>query len=207
MGRSGKLHGLFNYIFMNVCVFAASSSRINEEYALAASELGALLAEAGMHILYGGGGIGLMGKLADAALKKGGSITGVIPDFMVKEGWSHELVSDMVVTPDMGERKRWLFDKTDAVIVLPGGIGTLDELTEAITLKQLGLYKGPIIILNTSGFYKTFIEFIDQLVEGHFLRLEHKDIWDIVNTPKEAIDALISYKGWLEDPRRIARIS
>jgi len=107
----------------------------------------------------------------------------------------------------MGERKRWLFDKTDAVIVLPGGIGTLDELTEAITLKQLGLYKGPIIIINTSGFYNTFIEFIDQLVAGHFLRLEHKDIWEIVNTPEEAISALKSYKGWLEDPRRIARIS
>ena len=192
---------------MNVCVFAASSSRIDEKYSRAASELGALLAEAGMHILYGGGGIGLMGNLADSALKKGGSITGVIPDFMVSEGWAHDLVTDMVVTPDMGERKRWLFDKTDAVIVLPGGIGTLDELTEAITLKQLGLYKGPIIIINISGFYNTFIEFIDQLVAGHFLRLEHKDIWEIVNTPEEAISALKSYKGWLEDPRRIARIS
>jgi uncharacterized protein (TIGR00730 family) len=192
---------------MNVCVFAASSSRIDNEYLKAASELGALLAEAGMHILYGGGGIGLMGKLADAALKKGGSVTGVIPEFMVSEGWGHEMVTDMVVTPDMGERKRRLFEKTDAVIALPGGIGTLDELTEAITLKQLGIYKGPIIIINTSGFYKTFIEFIDQLVDGHFLRLEHKDIWEIVNTPEEAIIALNNYKGWLEDPRGIARIS
>jgi uncharacterized protein (TIGR00730 family) len=192
---------------MNVCVFAASSSRIDNVYSMAASKLGELLAEAGMHILYGGGGIGLMGKLADGALKKGGSITGVIPGFMVSEGWGHDLVTDMVVTPDMGERKRWLFDKTDAVIALPGGIGTLDELTEAITLKQLGLYKGPIIIINTSGFYNTFIEFIDQLVEGHFLRLEHKDIWEIVNTPEEAISALNNYKGWLEDPRRIASIS
>ena len=191
---------------MNVCVFAASSSRIDNEYSKAASELGALLAEAGIHILYGGGGIGLMGKLADAALKKGGTVTGVIPEFMVSEGWGHELVTDMVVTPDMGERKRRLFEKTDAVIVLPGGIGTLDELTEAITLKQLGLYKGPIIIINTSGFYKTFIEFIDQLVDGHFLRMEHKEIWEIVNTPEEAIRALNSYKGWLEDPRGIARI-
>lgn len=169
--------------------------------------MGTLLAEAGMHILYGGGGIGLMGNLADAALEKGGSITGVIPEFMISEGWGHELVKDMVITPDMGERKRLLFDRTDAVIVLPGGIGTLDELTEAITLKQLGLYKGPIIIINTSGFYKKFIEFIDQLVDGHFLRLEHKDIWDIVNTPGEAITALNNYKGWLDDPRRIARIS
>jgi uncharacterized protein (TIGR00730 family) len=192
---------------MNVCVFAASSSRINNEFLDAAFELGSLLAESGMHILYGGGGIGLMGKLADGALKNGGSITGVIPQFMVDEGWGHEQVASMVVTADMGERKKWLFDNTDAVIALPGGIGTLDELTEAITLKQLGLYKGPIIIINTSGFYQTFISFIDQLVVGNFMRLEHKDIWEITNNPAEAITALKNYKGWLEDPRKIARIS
>jgi uncharacterized protein (TIGR00730 family) len=191
---------------MNVCVFAASSSRIDVVYGVAASELGTLLAEAGMNILYGGGGIGLMGHLADAALKKGGSVTGVIPEFMVAEGWDHKLVSDMVVTVDMGERKKWLFDHADAVVALPGGIGTLEELTEAITLKQLGIYKGPIIILNTSGFYNKFIEFMDQLVAGHFLRLEHKDIWEIVERPAEALKALASYKGWLEDPRGIARI-
>ena len=192
---------------MNVCVFAASSSRIDGVYTVAASELGTLLAEAGMNILYGGGGIGLMGYLADAALKKGGSVTGVIPEFMVAEGWDHKLVSDMVVTVDMGERKKWLFDHADAVVALPGGIGTLEELTEAITLKQLGIYKGPIIILNTSGFYNKFIEFMDQLIAGHFLRLEHKDIWDIVEKPAEALKALASYKGWLEDPRGIARIT
>jgi hypothetical protein len=191
---------------MNVCVFAASSSRIDEVYSRAASELGALLAEAGMNVLYGGGGIGLMGKLADAVLEKGGTITGVIPSFMKTEGWDHKLVSDMVVTVDMGERKKWLFDRADAVIALPGGIGTLEELTEAITLKQLGIYKGPVVLLNTAGFYGTFIEFMEQLVKGHFLRLEHKDIWEIVNTPEEALTALTNYKGWMEDPRKIARI-
>ena len=191
---------------MNVCVFAASSSRIDEVYGLAASELGALLAEAGMNILYGGGGIGLMGKLADAAIKKGGAITGVIPAFMKAEGWGHDNVTEMIVTADMGERKKWLFDRADAVIALPGGIGTLEELTEAITLKQLGIYKGPVVLLNTSGFYNTFIDFMEQLVKGHFMRLEHKDIWEIVNTPAEALTSLISYKGWMEDPRRIARI-
>jgi len=191
---------------MNVCVFAASSSRIDSVYSNDATELGALLAEAGMNILYGGGGIGLMGDLADAALKNGGSVTGVIPSFMVAEGWGHKLVSDMIVTIDMGERKKWLFDRADAIVALPGGIGTLEELTEAITLKQLGIYKGPVVLLNTSGFYNTFIDFMDQLIEGHFLRLEHKDIWEIVNTPQEALKALTNYKGWLEDPRKIARI-
>ncbi len=192
---------------MNICVFAASSSRIDKIYSNAASELGTLLAEAGMNIIYGGGGIGLMGKLADAALEKGGTVTGVIPAFMKAEGWGHKLVTEMIVTSDMGERKKWLFDRADAVVALPGGIGTLEELTEAITLKQLGLYKGPVIILNTSDFYKSFIDFLEQMISGHFLRLEHKDIWQIVNTPREALKALKNYKGWLEDPRRIARIS
>jgi uncharacterized protein (TIGR00730 family) len=191
---------------MNVCVFASSSSRIDSVYSQAAYELGTMLAEAGMTIIYGGGGIGLMGILADAAIKKGGEVTGVIPAFMKAEGWDHAGVTNMIVTGDMGERKKWMFDKADAVIALPGGVGTLEELTEAITLKQLGLYKGPIVILNTSGFYKSLIEFLDQLIAGHFLRLEHKDIWEIVNTPREALKALASYKGWLEDPRGIARI-
>lgn len=191
---------------MNVCVFAASSSRIDGIYARSASDLGVLLAEAGMNIIYGGGGIGLMGNLADAALEKGANITGVIPAFMKEEGWGHDGVTEMVITSDMGERKKWMFDRADAVVALPGGIGTLEELTEAITLKQLGIYKGPIIILNTSGFYDTFIEFLGQMIAGHFLRLEHRDIWEVVKTPTEVIDALNSYKGWLDDPRGIARI-
>jgi uncharacterized protein (TIGR00730 family) len=191
---------------MNVCVFAASSSRIDEIYSNAASELGALLAGSRINIIYGGGGIGLMGKLADAALEKGGTITGVIPAFMKAEGWGHEKISEMIVTGDMGERKKWMFERGDAVVALPGGIGTLEELTEAITLKQLGLYKGPIIILNTSDFYRYLIDFLNHMISGHFLRLEHKDIWEIVNTPQEVLKALTSYKGWLEDPRRIARI-
>lgn len=192
---------------MNVCVFAASSSRINEKYFKAASELGALLAQSGMNIIYGGGGIGLMGKLADAALEKGGNITGVIPAFMKMEGWAHDKVTEMIVTEDMGERKRNMFDRADAVVALPGGMGTLEELTEAITLKQLGLYKGPIIILNISDFYTPLLIFFDQLIEGRFLRMEHKDIWQIANSPTEVIKALNCYEGWIEDPRRIARIS
>ena len=191
---------------MNVCVFAASSSRIAGMYENAASELGTLLANAGMNVLYGGGGIGLMGKLADAVLEKKGKITGVIPAFMQAEGWGHDKVTHMIVTDDMGERKKWMFDRADAVIALPGGIGTLEELTEAITLKQLGIYNGPIIILNTSDFYRSFLEFLEQMITGHFLRLEHKDIWKVVNTPSEAMDALANYKGWMEDPRGIARI-
>ena len=115
-----------------------------------------------------------MGKLADAVIENKGRITGVIPSFMKDEGWDHSDVNEMIVTRDMGERKKQMFAMADAVVALPGGVGTLEELTEAITLKQLGLFKGPIIILNTLNFYKSLIEFLEHMVAGNFLRYEHK---------------------------------
>jgi|ERR1035437_1074932 uncharacterized protein (TIGR00730 family) len=191
---------------MTICVFASSSSRIDNEYATAAASLGMLLAQAKMDVVYGGGGIGLMGKLADAVIENGGRITGVIPSFMKDEGWDHSAVSKMIVTSDMGERKKQMFAMADAIVALPGGVGTLEELTEALTLKQLGLYKGPIIILNTLNFYKSFIDFLEHMISGHFLRFEHKGMWEIANTTEEIMALLMKKDGWHQDPRSIARI-
>jgi len=191
---------------MTICVFASSSSRIDNEYAVVASSLGTLLAKAGIDVVYGGGGIGLMGKLADAVLEHGGKITGVIPEFMKEEGWDHQKISDMIITSDMGERKKQMFALADAVVALPGGVGTLEELTEAMTLKQLGLYRGPIIILNTMNFYKSFIVFLEHMVSGNFLRYEHKGMWEIADTAEEVLVLLGKKDGWHHDPRSIARI-
>jgi len=191
---------------MTVCVFASSSSRTDNEYVQAASELGALFARAGMNVIYGGGGIGLMGVLADAVIGNGGSITGVIPSFMNDEGWGHRYVKEMIITTDMGDRKRNMFSRADAVVALPGGIGTLEELAEAITLKQLGLFMGPVVILNTLNFYKSLIDFLDHMVAGNFLRAEHKGIWVIADTPKDVLAALSNDNGWIDDPRKIAKI-
>ena len=191
---------------MTICVFASSSSRIDNEYAVAASKLGLLLAKAGMDVVYGGGGIGLMGKLADAVLENGGRITGVIPSFMKDEGWDHSKVKEMILTADMGERKKKMFALADAIIALPGGVGTLEELTEAITLKQLGLFRGPIIILNTLNFYNSLIDFLEHMVSGNFLRYEHKEMWKISDTPEDAIALLLKKQDWLHDPRSIAKI-
>ncbi|MBS1232201.1 MAG: lysine decarboxylase, partial [Bacteroidetes bacterium] len=146
---------------MTVCVFAASSSRVDQEYGKDAALLGSLLAVAGIEVVFGGGGIGLMNKLADGVIENGGKITGVIPAFMQAEGWGHNGVSETIVTADMSERKRKMFEMSDAVIALPGGVGTLEELTEAITLKQLSLFDGQIIILNTCGFYNSLLDFIE----------------------------------------------
>lgn len=191
---------------MTVCVFASSSSKIDNRYAKAAAELGTLFARAGMKIIYGGGGIGLMGVLADAVIENKGSITGVIPSFMNDEGWGHPHVKEMIVTSDMSERKKNMFTSADAVVALPGGIGTLEELSEAITLKQLGLFKGPVILLNTLDYYRHFIVFLDQMIKEKFLRIEHRGIWEIAETPREVILALSNNKGWIDDPRKIARI-
>jgi uncharacterized protein (TIGR00730 family) len=191
---------------MTVCVFASSSSRIDNKYVQAAAELGLLFAKTGIHVIYGGGGIGLMGVLADSVIGNGGSITGVIPSFMNEEGWGHPHLNDLIVTADMGDRKKNMFEKADAVVALPGGIGTLEELAEAITLKQLGLFKGPVIILNTLNFYKSLIDFLEQMVAGNFLRTEHKNMWIVAETPEVVLSAINNYKGWIEEPRKIAKI-
>jgi uncharacterized protein (TIGR00730 family) len=191
---------------MIICVFAASSSRIDNEYGKVAVKLGSLLAKTGMDVVYGGGGIGLMGKLADAVLANGGKITGVIPSFMKKEDWGHHGLSELIITRDMSERKKRMFAIADAVVALPGGIGTLEELTEAITLKQLSLFDGPVIILNTLGYYNSLLDFIDNMIDKNFMRLEHKGIWEIVNTPEEVIIALNKKERGNEEWRKIAKI-
>lgn len=191
---------------MRVCIFAASSSRVNEDFNSAASRLGELLAGAGVEVAFGGGGIGLMAKLADAVMKHGGRVTGVIPSFMEEEGWGHKGIDEMIVTGDMSERKKKLFAMSDAIVALPGGVGTLEELTEAITLKQLSLFDGPIIILNTLGFYNSLLDFFDTMVENNFLRKEHKAIWETVSTPEEVIIALNNKNSGNEEWRKIAKI-
>jgi uncharacterized protein (TIGR00730 family) len=191
---------------MKICVFASSSSRIDTEYSIAATRLGKLLAQAKIDVVYGGGGIGLMGKLADAVIENGGRITGVIPSFMKDEGWDHAKVNEMIITTDMGDRKKQMFSLADGIVALPGGVGTLEELTEAMTLKQLGLFKGPIIILNTMNFYKSFVEFLEHMVSGNFLRYEHKGMWEVADSVEDVMVLLEKKDGWHNDPRSIAQI-
>ena len=191
---------------MTICIFAASSSRIDSEYGAVAARLGAMMARDGFDVVFGGGGIGLMGILANAVLENGGRITGVIPAFMKEEGWGHSGLTEMIVTSDMSERKKRMFGIADAVVALPGGIGTLEEMTEAITLKQLSLFNGPIIILNTLGYYDSLLEFIDHMITSNFMRFEHKGIWEVVRTPEEVLTVLKRKERGSEEWRRIAKI-
>lgn len=191
---------------MVVAVFAASSSRIDSIYRKAASRLGELFAKAGITAVYGGGGIGLMGDFADAMLANNGRIIGVIPQFMVDEGWEHTGVKEMLVTETMSERKGKIFAMSNAIVGLPGGIGTLEELSEAITLKQLGVWNGQIVWLNTKGYYNPLLAFFDNMIKEKFLRSEHTGIWKTVDTPEHVMEAIYSTNEHDNDWRKIAKI-
>lgn len=179
-----------------VAVYAASSSQVSSEYIDAAAELGRTLAAEGIEIVYGAGKVGLMGALADAALDAGGKVTGVIPQFMVDNGWCREKLTNLIVTPDMHTRKEKIVSLADATIALPGGVGTLEELMEIITWKQLGLYADPIVILNTRGYFNPLKEMLERAVEKKFMREIHRNLWSIADTPRQAADLIRNTPQW-----------
>jgi len=152
--------------------------------------------ENNIHVVYGGGAAGLMGTIADTMLSGGGGITGIIPGFMKKMNWSHMGVSDMIEVETMHQRKNMMIMNVDAVVALPGGVGTLEELTEVITLKQLGQFLAPIIILNTAGYYNHLNEFFHKMMDEQFMRHIHKEIWQIVDSPSDVINAINEAKPW-----------
>lgn len=179
-----------------VAVYAASSSQVSSEYIDAAAELGRTLAAEGIEIVYGAGKVGLMGALADAALDAGGKVTGVIPQFMVDNGWCREKLTNLIVTPDMHTRKEKIVSLADATIALPGGVGTLEELMEIITWKQLGLYANPIVILNTRGYFNPLKEMLERAVEEKFMREIHRNLWSIADTPRQVADLIRNTPQW-----------
>lgn len=179
-----------------VAVYAASSSQVSSEYIDAAAELGRTLAAEGIEIVYGAGKVGLMGALADAALDAGGKVMGVIPRFMVDNGWCREKLTNLIVTPDMHTRKEKIVSLADATIALPGGVGTLEELMEIITWKQLGLYANPIVILNTRGYFNPLKEMLERAVEEKFMREIHRNLWSIADTPRQAADLIRNTPQW-----------
>lgn len=189
-----------------VCVYAASSTRLPECYNEAARRLGALLAARNIRLINGAGGIGLMRICADACLQGGGAVTGVIPTFMVEQGWHHTGLTQLITTENMHVRKETMARLSDGVIALPGGCGTMEELLEIITWKQLGLYLNPIVILNVNGFYDSLLQQLQQAVNEQFMRPQHLDIWKVAATPEEAVEWLFSTPVWDKSVRKIAAI-
>ena len=190
----------------NVCVYSASSTKIAPVYFAAAEELGRLLAMRSINLINGAGSIGLMAATSNAALSAGGTVTGVIPRFMVEQNWHHSGLTRLVETETMHERKQLMAEMSDGVIALPGGCGTMEELLEIITWKQLGLYLKPIVILNINGFYDPLLEMLQRTIDGHFMRPEHGTIWQVATSPQEAIDLLYTTPWWDKNVRKIAAI-
>lgn len=181
-----------------VCVYCASSSQVDEKYKQAARRLGEILSEKGIGCNYGGGAIGLMGELAKSMVKHQGDITGIIPHFMVERGWDNPAVVE-VETDSMHTRKERMVQNVDAAIALPGGCGTLEELMEIITWKQLGLFLKPIIILNANHFFDPLLAMLDKCVEENFMSEQLKKTWTVVNTAEEVIPAIQNAYGWEEN--------
>ena len=194
-----------NYI-NKVCVYSASSTQIDEAYFSAARTLGTLLAERGISLINGAGKMGLMAAVTDAVMQHGGEAIGVIPRFMVEQGWHHTGMSQLLVVNDMHERKQTMAKLSDAVIALPGGCGTLEELLEVITWKQLGLYLNPIILLNTKGYFTPLLEMMQRAVDEHFMRIQHAAIWRVAQTPEEAVEMLFTTPRWDSSVRKFAAI-
>ena len=190
----------------NVCVYSASSTKIAPAYFAVAEELGRLLASQGINLINGAGSIGLMAATSNAALASGGTVTGVIPRFMVEQGWHHTGLTKLIETETMHERKQLMAQMSDGVIALPGGCGTLEELLEIITWKQLGLYLNPIVILNVNGFFNPLLDMLQKAIDEQFMRREHGQIWVVANTPEEAVRLLYETPVWNKDIRKFAAI-
>lgn len=188
----------------SVCVYCASSSQIENKYFHAARQLGRICAEQNITIVYGGGSRGSMGHLADAALEHGGVVRGVIPKFMVDLEWAHPGLHDLLITETMHERKMKMIDNVDAVVAMPGGSGTLEELIETMTLKRLGLFYKPIILLNLDGFYDPLVQQFERCIDEKFMDDRHHAIWSIVNSVQDILPAIHAAEIWTKDARHFA---
>ena len=172
-----------------IVVYCASSSEVPSVYLDTARIMGALIARSGRPLITGGGAFGLMGATIDGAIGEGGRAIGVLPEFMIERGWAHPSLSLTISTPTMHARKMKMASLSCAAIALPGGIGTLDELLEIMTWHQLGLYTGPVVIVNTGGYFDPLIDMFHRMIELNFMRdrLIHATI---VSTPAEAMQVI-----------------
>ncbi len=189
-----------------VCVYCASSSLASPAYAEAAGRLGRHLARAGVTVVYGGGGIGSMKALADEALAAGGRVIGVLPRFMYEVEWGHPGLTELILVADLHERKRLMVDGVDAIVALPGGSGTFEELLEAITWKRLGLYLKPIVIVNQGGFYEPLLELFRRAVAERFMDPRHLDMWTAVDNVDDVLEAIREAPEWDEGARDFAAL-
>jgi hypothetical protein len=187
----------------SVCVFCGSSPGKDPGYVKVARELGRELAARKLRLIYGGGNVGLMGAVADAATCAGGEVIGVIPHMLAEKELAHTGITELIAVESMHERKMEMANRADAFIALPGGFGTLDELCEILTWTQLGLHANPTALVNHRGFFDGFLSFLDHAAAEQFLRPEHRALVLTGKTPAEALDLLTAnppqlFDKWLD---------
>lgn len=197
---------MMNESIKRVTVYASSSNALSESYYSAAARLGTVLGEAGMDVVYGGGGVGLMRAMADSALAAGAHVHGVIPDFLNTVEHGHKSLSRLEVVPDMRERKHRMLAGSDAVVSLPGGSGTFEEVFEALTLKRLGDFLGPIVLVNTNRYFDRLVDFLEHSVNERFMSEMHLKMWSVVDEPEHVFDAMNSAAQWSSDARKFAAV-
>ena len=178
---------------MRLCVFCGSSEGSDPVYREAATGLGHVLAEEGIGLVYGGGRVGLMGRIADAVLSRGGEVIGVHPGTLVDIEVAHQGLTDLRIVSSMHERKALMADLADGFVGLPGGLGTFEELLEVWTWGQLGHHRKPVSLLNVAGFYDGFLTFLESVVERGFARRQHLDMLVVSEEPTELLSLLRSY--------------
>jgi len=190
-----------------VTVYASSSAALKPVYYDAARRLGEILALAGKSIIYGAGGGGLMGAMADGALSKNGEVFGVVPGFLQDLELTHRGLTGLKVVGDMRMRKHLMLQDSHAVVTLPGGSGTYEELFEALTMKRLGQWVGPIIIINTNGFYDGLLEFLGHSVAERFMGRSHLNMWSVVDEPEQVLAAIDNAYVWESDALEFANVT
>lgn len=178
----------------SVCVFAGSNAGTDQAFEDAAVQLGRILALRGINVVFGGGRVGLMGILADAALEAGGTVTGVIPKDLYDREVGHEGLTELLVVDSMHERKLAMADGAQAFIALPGGVGTFEELFEAFTWTQLGIHRKPVGVLDVAGFYSPLLAFLDSVVDQGFLKAAHRDHFLAATEPDDLLDLLHAWE-------------
>jgi len=176
----------------NVCVYCGSNVGTNPAYASAARQLGAIMAADGIGLVYGGGGLGLMGELARSVLAHGGRVTGIIPAFLSKKERMLRDADELIVVEDMHQRKKLMFDKSDAFVALPGGIGTLEELVEQLTWAQLGRHAKPIVLVNIDGFWEPLLGLLHHMKEEAFIRRDMEVRFLTVDRAEDVIPAILA---------------
>ena len=191
---------------MNITVYAASSGQVAPCYQEAAAELGRVMARRHHTLVNGAGRTGLMAATANALLAEGGRAIGIIPQFMIDQQWQHTGMTQLIVTPDMHSRKERMASMSDACIALPGGVGTLEELLEVITWKQLGIYLKPIVVLNADGYFNPLLQQLQRAVDERFMRPEHLQIWHTARTAAEALRLCVETPLWDASVRKFAAL-